>query len=71
MKVKIGVLENVIHEIVEHDKLYPDHGVGCACHDACAGQIRKLLSEKGLLALENRKSLSNLFVVIGYVTRNY
>jgi len=69
MDNKNGVLETIIDEIMEHDRLHSDHGVGCACHDRHAGRIRSLFRDKQLLNPEHRKSLQNLFVVFGYVTQ--
>lgn len=59
-----NTLEKVIANIQEHDRLHPDHGVGCACHDVHAGMIRRLY--QGV----NEKSKRNLMVVLGYVTRS-
>lgn len=59
-----GVLEQVIADIEEHDRAFPEHGVGCACHDVHAGRLRRLIS--GM----SRKSKDNLMTVIGYVTRS-
>ncbi len=59
-----NTLEKVIANIQEHDRLHPEHGVGCACHDVHAGMIRRLY--EGI----DEKSKRNLMVVLGYVTRS-
>lgn len=59
-----NTLEKVIASIQEHDRLHPNHGVGCACHDVHAGAIRQLYKDM------NEKSKRNLMTVLGYVTRN-
>ena len=65
-----GVLETIVDEIIKHDVEHPDHGVGCACHDKHAGAIRRMLNARMLNTHGREKSLRNLLVVIGYVTRN-
>lgn len=59
-----GTLEQILLEIEEHDRKYPKHGIGCACHDKHAGTIRRILQGY------NKKSLSNLSRVLGYVMRD-
>lgn len=63
-------LETIIDEIVEHDHVHPDHGVGCACHDKHAGMIRRLVNERMLNVPDRQRSLMNLIVVLSYFTRN-
>lgn len=58
-----GILEQIIVDIETHDREYPNHGVGCACHDKHAGRIRRLM-----LGL-NEKSRRNLIVILGYLRR--
>lgn len=65
-----NTLETIIDAILKHDELYPDHGVGCACHDKHAGMIRRCISERMLSKPNREKSLRNLLVVLGYVTNN-
>jgi hypothetical protein len=69
-KGSAGVLETIVDEIIKHDEDHPDHGVGCACHDRHAGAIRWMLNSRMLNVRGREKSLRNLLVVIGYVTRN-
>jgi ABC-type nickel/cobalt efflux system permease component RcnA len=59
-----GTLELIATEIEAHDRKHPNHGVGCACHDEHANKIRRLIRAMP------QKSRDNLFVVLGYVTRN-
>jgi hypothetical protein len=61
-----GLLEQIITEIIDHDKDHPDHGVGCACHDKHAGAIRRLMLDRGM----SYKNWSNLNTVLCYVQRN-
>lgn len=65
-----GVLERIVREIKEHDKKYPDHGVGCACHDKHAREIRVLLLESGLGADGYSKSRANFKCVLNYIVRS-
>lgn len=64
MSRHIGVLEQIIKDIEQHDKDNPTHGVGCACHDNHSGKIRRLIANM------NEKSRRNFLVVLGYVYRN-
>ena len=65
-----GVLETIIHNILEHEKLHPDHGVGCICQDKNAGMLRKVINEMMPNNLENCKSRSNLQTAIIHVIRS-
>jgi len=57
----IGVVEGIIRDIEEHDRLHPDHGRGCACLDVHPRKLRALMVNL------SPKSLDNLLTVIGYV----
>lgn len=65
-----NTLETILEEILKHDDEHPDHGIGCACHDKHAGMIRRLFVKYGLNHPSRSKSLENLFVVLGYISRN-
>jgi len=62
-----GLLESIIDKIITHDKENPDHGVGCACMDEHAREIRILLNEK--LGTDYSKSRSNLTRIFYYLSR--
>jgi len=63
-----GLLESIIDKIITHDADHPDHGVGCACMDEHAREIRILLN--GKLGTDYSKSRSNLKVVLNYIVRS-
>ena len=78
-----GTLEQIIRDIVRHDREHPDHGIGCACHDPHAGALRQLFEREGLYDIKkfteddgtprtyhaSTKSLRNLVNVFVYVIR--
>lgn len=64
MSSEIGTLERIIEEIKFHDERFPNHGVGCTCHDEHARAIRRLLKDLP------PKTRQNFLVVLGYIYRN-
>lgn len=64
----MGVLENIVKEVKEHDKDHPDHGLGCACMDKHSTAIRRLLYQKDIVLGD--KSLGNIKRILGYICKS-
>lgn len=64
-----GTLETILQKIVEHDRLNPDHGIGCACQDEHAWAIRAALSMAGIDTPETYKARANFRCVLSYIMR--
>lgn len=75
--------EEILDGIKQHTEENPTHGVGCACLDKYAGELRRILREKGFYNYESDesirrqfnlddpsfKALQNFKVVLSYIIR--